>query len=250
MTYSKTHEVYRFIAMVATEGKTVTYQEIAQACNLPAIGNQMSAKISPILANIFLFCMLHDMPYLTSIVVRKSGNEAGLPGIGFWKLLERVRSEAMYDAIASGSRARKSSVASTMQADVFRQSPNFLACHVDLSLLDIADEEPNHLTMMVNEKIGAVLLRKPPIPIIHDRSIDGTASLSAAETDNALEQMRQKLAQNFGVTLTQDHNGAGGNAGGRYLCLRFGDITVSMTITQIASYQADSQLAAWEREDK
>lgn len=244
---SKTRQVYNFIVDVAQHhGQTVTYQEIAQGCDLPAIGNNMSAKISPILANIFMFCMIHHLPYLTSIVVRKSGNEAGLPGSGFWKLLERVRSEAMYDAIGSGSRARKWSVTNTMQSDVWRSADDFLKVNLDMSLLDIAEEEPDHLSLMVNEMIGAEVLRKP---IGHAVELE-TASLTAAETDAALEQMRQKLAQNFGVTLVQDHNGAGGPAGARYLCLRFGDFTVSTTITQVSSYTADAQHDAWMREDK
>ena len=244
---SKTRQVYNFIVNAAQQhGRTVTYQEIAQGCDLPAIGNNMSAKISPILANIFMFCMIHHLPYLTSIVVRKSGNEAGLPGSGFWKLLERVRSEAMYDAIGSGSRARKWSVTNTMQADVWRSADDFLKVNLDMSLLDIAEEEPDHLSLMVNEMIGAEVLRKP---IGHAVELE-TASLTAAETDAALEQMRQKLAQNFGVTLVQDHNGAGGPAGARYLCLRFGDFTVSTTITQVSSYTADTQHDAWMREDK
>lgn len=248
MAYTKTQEVYRYIVNVAQQhGQTVTYQDIARACNLPDIGNNMSAKISPILANIFLFCMIHHLPYLTSIVVRKSGNEAGLPGSGFWKLLERVRSEAMYDAIGSGSRARKWSVTNNMQADVWRGAGEFLKIGLDMSLLDIAEEEPDHLSLMVNEMIGAEVLRKPVTPILQGLE---TASLSAAETDAALEQMRQKLAQNFGVTLVQDHNGSGGPAGARYLCLRFGDFTVSTTITQVSSYKADTAHDAWMREDK
>jgi hypothetical protein len=250
MAYSKTQEVFNFIKAIASLGKTVTYQEIAQACNLPAVGNNMSAKISPILANIFLFCQLHELPYLTSIVVRKSGNEAGLPGIGFWKLLERVRPEAMYDAISSGSRARKTSVSNTMQNEVWRLAGTFTTSSVDLSLLDIADDEPDHLSLMVNEKIGAAVLRKPLVQVTREQTVDGTAPLSGTETDAALEQMRQLIAINFGVTLVHDHNGAYGPAGQRHLTLRFGDYTVSTVVTQVSSYDADTQQAAWEREDK
>lgn len=245
-TPNQTRQVYDYITACAEKGTTSTYQEIAIACGIVSSGNRMGAVLSPILSNIFLFCLLHEMPYLTSIVVRKSGNEQGLPGGGFWKLLERTNDSAMYDAIFTGSRARKQTVTKGFQTEVFGMFRGGYKGNLDLALLDIADEESDHLALMWNQKAGkAELLRKP---VDHGGE---TAWLTAEQTDNILEQMREKIAREFGVTLQQDHNGAGGgDAGSRYLTLRFGDFTVSTKILSVASHKADVDLNLFLNEEK
>ena len=245
-TPCQTRQVYDFINACAQRGVTSTYQEIAIACGIVSSGNRMGAVLSPILSNIFLFCLLNDMPYLTSIVVRKSGNEQGLPGAGFWKLLERTNDSAMYDAIFTGSRARKQTVTKELQNEVFRLFHGGLKGNITLELLDIADEEPDHLGLVWNQRAGKANLLRAPV----DHGGE-TAWLTAEQTDNILEQMRTKIAREFGVTLQQDHNGAGnGDAGSRYLTLRFGDFTVSTKILSVASHKADVDLNLFMNEDK
>lgn len=67
-------------------GQTTTYQALAIEYGLPTVGNQMANTIAPILGQIFEWCKAKGLPYLTSIVVRKSGTEKGVPGQGFWVL--------------------------------------------------------------------------------------------------------------------------------------------------------------------
>ncbi len=83
-----TKAVKLFLEAKATLGKTTTYEEIALALGLPSSGNALGATLSPILGEIFHACESERVPRLTSIVVRKSGQDKGLPGKGFWYLLQ------------------------------------------------------------------------------------------------------------------------------------------------------------------
>lgn len=84
-----------------------------------------------------------------------------------------------------------------------------------------------------------------------------TAPLDRSTVGRILETMttRMHTKAGFGVTLTEDHNGAwGGQVGQRLLTLRFGDgkdhFTVSMVIKEISSYAADEHNHALKIEDK
>lgn len=79
-------KITRFLIHKAQYRKTTTYEEIAIAFNLPSSGNALGGTLSPILGDIFHWCKQRGQPHLTSIVVRKSGQDAGIPGAGFWKL--------------------------------------------------------------------------------------------------------------------------------------------------------------------
>lgn len=83
-----TKAVKFFLEAKATLGLTTTYEEIAMALGLPNSGNAPGATLSPILGEIFHECEVERVPRLTSIVVRKSGQDKGLPGKGFWYLLQ------------------------------------------------------------------------------------------------------------------------------------------------------------------
>lgn len=80
-------QIYQYLVEKAFQGETTTYSEIAIQFGLPASGNQLGAALSPILSKIFIFCANGGQPHLTSLVVRKSGEDKGLPGGGFWDLL-------------------------------------------------------------------------------------------------------------------------------------------------------------------
>lgn len=79
-------EIYLFLVQIARQGETATYESIALRFGLPSSGNQLGSVLSPILGRIFHFCKTTGQPYLTSIVVRKSGPDRGYPGSGFWRL--------------------------------------------------------------------------------------------------------------------------------------------------------------------
>ncbi|MNY42498.1 hypothetical protein D3C86_1773920 [compost metagenome] len=76
------------------------------------------------------------------------------------------------------------------------------------------------------------------------------AHLDHAHVEGILEEMRKKIAKEFGVTVVQDCNGAHGQAGVRYMTLRFGDNEVSFTINSITSHRADVEYNSWLNEDK
>lgn len=249
MTISKTREVFHFIVGKAETKTITTYQEIALACDLPSSGNRMGAVLSPILSSIFLFSYLHDLPFLTSIVVRKSGNEMGLPGVGFWKLLESVSTSALHQNLDRCSRARKDVLTKGFHEEVFHVAQRGAfntetGAKLDYSLLEIADQEEGVLEGMVQDKLGKLPKAKPAGPNYEP------ASLEHQQVEGILEEMRKKIAKDFGVTVVQDCNGAHGQAGGRYMTLRFGDNEVSFTINTITSHRADVEYNSWLNEDK
>lgn len=82
--------VHNFLVHCAASGHTTTYEEVALAVGLPSSGNALGAALSPILCHIFEWCEENRMPHLTSIVVRKSGADQGLPGVGFWNLFDKA----------------------------------------------------------------------------------------------------------------------------------------------------------------
>jgi len=85
---NETLAVFQHLIACAVSGHTTTYEETAIATGLPSSGNALGAALTPILTDIFSWCRKNNHPHLTALVVRKSGQDAGLPGRGFWNLLE------------------------------------------------------------------------------------------------------------------------------------------------------------------
>ena len=85
-----------FLIEKAIRQETTYYQEIAQAFSLPESGNVLGSTLSPILGRIFRYCNEKRLPRLTALVVRKSGADRGLPGNGFWELLELTHLDRDY----------------------------------------------------------------------------------------------------------------------------------------------------------
>lgn len=230
---SKSHEVYQYLVNKAIDKDTTTYQEIALANDLPSTGNNMSAVLSPILSNIFFFCLTHKLPYLTSIVVRKSGGDQGLPGQGFWKLLEAT-SEAVNGNL---HQAHKRVLTSRFQDQVWEAYHSGASIpNPDTALLELVDQDSD------------VIARAYYATLPDDK--EEIAPLPKQTVDQVIEVMRVKLAKEFGVTVVQDHNGAHGPAGMRYMTLRFGDHAVSFQVTSIESQRENAAHNAWLREDK
>lgn len=71
----------------ATLGRTMTYEQLAQILELPDSGNALGRALTPILIDVFDWCHRHGLPKLTSLVVRKSGGDQGIPGCGFWQAM-------------------------------------------------------------------------------------------------------------------------------------------------------------------
>lgn len=99
---------------------TTTYEMIAVKHGLPKSGNQLGSTLSPILADIYRFCHEMRLPPLTSIVVRKSGTDAGLPGKGFWT----IYSDLTYGDGRDFTRDEKLVLLRQFHSDVFRVFKN------------------------------------------------------------------------------------------------------------------------------
>jgi hypothetical protein len=84
------------------------------------------------------------------------------------------------------------------------------------------------------------------------------AWLEREHTERLLEILRTNIAQNMGVTLQQDHNGAWGPMGKWYLTMRFSDgtgitadhIEVRAEITSVSSDHENDEEDRRNREDK
>lgn len=74
------------LQMLAARQQTTCYETLALMMGLPSSGNALAASISPVLYDVFEFCVKAGLPHLTVLVVRKSGRDKGLPGPGFWKV--------------------------------------------------------------------------------------------------------------------------------------------------------------------
>lgn len=258
---SRSVRVFDFLVVKATAGQTTTYQEIALTCDLPNQGNHMSRVLSEILGNIFRWCVIKDLPHLTSIVVRKSGSEQGLPGKGFWQFVQHVAALGFGDpseiaSVYNAPRYKKANWAGAYQAAVFQlKLEDWLKAKKDNFMLERCDDDQTNLEDTMLTKLGIEPGKANPVKEVkevraHEPADYTPASLSHEQVDAALEQMRKRMASVFGVTLVQDHNGAWGMAGARHVTLRFGDFNVSLQVTQVTSHTADAQQAAWEREDK
>lgn len=78
--------IFLHLIKKAFHHQTTTYEELAIEFDLPSTGNALGAALSPILSEVYHWCEERNLPHLTSIVVRKSGSDKGIPGAGFWWL--------------------------------------------------------------------------------------------------------------------------------------------------------------------
>lgn len=75
-----------FLQLMALQRQTVNYETLAIVLGLPSKGNALASAISPVLYDVFNFCVEAGLPHLSVLVVRKSGKDMNLPGPGFWKV--------------------------------------------------------------------------------------------------------------------------------------------------------------------
>jgi len=90
---------------LATEGRVTTYEDLAFALGTPTTGNALGGTLGPILGDVFHWCVRTKMPMLTSLVVRKSGSDEGMPGRGFWELAQRLEEGARFRFYPEGELA-------------------------------------------------------------------------------------------------------------------------------------------------
>lgn len=83
----KRQHLVQVLIRLATQGTTITYQDLALELGLPSAGNALAKCLVPYLSNVFFWCKARQLPHLTSLVVRKSGTDKGLPGPGFWDFM-------------------------------------------------------------------------------------------------------------------------------------------------------------------
>lgn len=92
MAHKQTHdkaEVFKILIDKAVAGETTTYDEVLELLSrTDLVANQKGAYLAPILREIHELWDGRNGSHITSIVVRKSGTDAGVPGPGFWKLMD------------------------------------------------------------------------------------------------------------------------------------------------------------------
>lgn len=98
---SLTQAITRFLIKKAQQRQTTTYQEIALEFGLPSTGNAMGRALSPLLGDIYRWSnnLQEHGVFLTALVVRKSGQDKGAPGQGFWQLLVADEPESLYEVM-------------------------------------------------------------------------------------------------------------------------------------------------------
>jgi hypothetical protein len=108
----------------ACEGRVTTYGELAVVIGLPPKGNHMGAVLGNILGDVFRFCQDKGLPYLTSLVVYKTGGDKGLPGGLFWELYDDRPKPALgegceYITFNGSGRTIKREVLKVLHKEVF-----------------------------------------------------------------------------------------------------------------------------------
>lgn len=112
------------LIMHACEGRVTTYGELAPVVGLPNKGNHMGAAMGNILGDIFRYCQDKGLPYLTSLVVYKTGGDKGIPGNLFWELYDDRVKPALpegsgYISYANSGRQVKREMLAILQKEVF-----------------------------------------------------------------------------------------------------------------------------------
>lgn len=82
-------QLVQHLIELAMVGETTNYLEIAEQFGLPTEWPQLGAQVSPILYNVLEWCEQRRLPRLTVLVVRRSGEDKGIPGRGFWQAIGR-----------------------------------------------------------------------------------------------------------------------------------------------------------------
>lgn len=80
---------FNLLVRQATSRQTLTYKTFCMLLGLQYEDNDR-AVCTKVLRDISELCTRLSIPLLSSLVVRDSGREKGLPGPGFWKLLQEV----------------------------------------------------------------------------------------------------------------------------------------------------------------
>lgn len=88
-------DILLFLMKKAAAREVTTYHEITeQVLSGETPTNVNGMMISKALTEIHHWCLKGKMPYFNSLAVRKSGGNLGLPGSGFWNLLQFTCREA------------------------------------------------------------------------------------------------------------------------------------------------------------
>ena len=86
-TKQVTDHALRLLIEKAQNQETITYEDLAISLGLPSSGNALGKTLGVILGEVNEWSMKRGQPYLTSLVIRKSGEDQGLPGRGFWEMI-------------------------------------------------------------------------------------------------------------------------------------------------------------------
>lgn len=115
--------ILAFLILKATYRQTVTYDDINEHLEQRGMNwirepteDIAYQELTEYLTDIFHWCIARNQPHLTSLVVRKSGANKGIPGKGFWDLLES--NDELYSRLLSSGET-KPVLTKFFQAKVF-----------------------------------------------------------------------------------------------------------------------------------
>jgi hypothetical protein len=83
-------QVLAYLVNKAFKKETTTYLELATEFGLPTTGNQLGSALAPVLRDLVTWCQNRSLPPISALVVRKSGGDEGLPGSGFWPMVDEI----------------------------------------------------------------------------------------------------------------------------------------------------------------
>jgi hypothetical protein len=83
-------QVLAYLVNKAFKKETTTYLELATEFGLPTTGNQLGSTLAPVLRDLVIWCQNRSLPPISALVVRKSGGDEGLPGSGFWPMVDEI----------------------------------------------------------------------------------------------------------------------------------------------------------------
>lgn len=85
-TTAVSQKVLRILIETAQNRTTITYEDLAKRLpGFPTAGSALGQALIAPLYDVLHWCKDRGVPPLTSLVVRKSGADQGIPGRGFWE---------------------------------------------------------------------------------------------------------------------------------------------------------------------
>ena len=90
VTENVNQRILNFLIQEASLERTATYPMVFDSMGIP-VDNVANTRLNNALGEITDWCIENGWPILTSLVVRGSGTDRGLPARGFWKQIQKYQ---------------------------------------------------------------------------------------------------------------------------------------------------------------